>query len=145
MNLYLAWCVAALATAGSLFFSEVMSLPPCVLCWYQRIAMYPLVVLLAVSILRKDGAQKAYALPLALAGQGIAVYHNLLYYKWIPQSIGPCTSGVSCTSRQIEWFGFITIPFLSLVAFTLLVVLLLLPWSKNANQNLNQNENGKTP
>lgn len=130
MTTYLAWCIAATATAGSLFFSEVMSLPPCVLCWYQRIAMYPLVFVLAASILRKDDAHKAYGLPLALSGLFVSVYHNLLYYKIIPESITPCTSGVSCTSRQIEWFGFVTIPFLSLVAFSLIVTLLLLPKGK---------------
>src|SRR4028119_1742179 len=89
---YAAWIIALTAMVGSLFFSEVMQLPPCVLCWYQRIAMYPLVAVLAVSILRRDNAERAYALPLALVGFAIAVYHNLLYYKIIPESITPCTS-----------------------------------------------------
>lgn len=124
--LYIAWFQAALALAGSLFFSEVMKLPPCVLCWYQRIAMYPLVLILGTSIFRRDGAARFYNLPLALAGLVISVYHNLLYYKVIPQAIVPCTSGVSCTSKQIEWFGFVTIPFLSLCAFTVIVISLLL-------------------
>ena len=130
LRLPLAWLVAATAMAGSLFFSEVMALPPCVLCWYQRIAMYPLVLILGASYLRQDGAHRAYGIPLTVSGLGIAVYHNLLYYKLIPQSITPCTSGVSCTSRQIEWFGFVTIPFLSLLAFTLILVLLVIPKPK---------------
>jgi disulfide bond formation protein DsbB len=121
---YFAWFQTALATMGSLFFSEVMSLPPCVLCWYQRIAMYPLVIILAVSILRKDGLSKVYGLPLALVGFVVAVYHNLLYYKIIPDSITPCTSGVSCTVKQIEWLGFITIPLLSLLAFCIVIICL---------------------
>lgn len=125
--LYIAWMIAGVATAGSLFFSEVMKLPPCVLCWYQRIAMYPLVVVLAVSILRRDAAARIYSLPFVIAGLCIATYHNLLYYKLIPESITPCTSGVSCTSRQIEWVGFVTIPLLSLAAFGLLFVCLCLP------------------
>lgn len=120
--LYVAWFQAAIAMAGSLFFSEVMKLPPCVLCWYQRIAMYPLVLILGVSILRRDFVAKVYGLPIACIGFVIAVYHNLLYYKIIPQSIIPCTSGVSCTSKQIEWLGFITIPFLSLVAFLVIII-----------------------
>src|SRR3712207_5030944 len=77
--LYAAWVVALLATVGSLFFSEVMGLPPCALCWYQRIAMYPLVPVIATGILARDARVRAYALPLCLAGLGLAVYHNLLY------------------------------------------------------------------
>lgn len=122
--LYAAWLQAAVATLGSLFFSEVMSLPPCVLCWYQRIAMYPLVLILAVSLIRKDGAARAYGLPLAFCGLAVALYHNLLYYKLIPESIKPCTSGVSCTTRQLDWLGFITIPLLSFVSFLVIVLCL---------------------
>ena len=115
--LYLAWAIALVATVGSLFFSEVMQLPPCVLCWYQRIAMYPLVVIIGIGIITRDGGVKYYALPLALIGLAISVYHNLLYYGILPESIAPCTQGVSCTSRQIEWLGFITIPLMALTAF----------------------------
>lgn len=114
---YCAWIIALVATVGSLFFSEVMNLPPCVLCWYQRIAMYPLVVVVGIGIITRDGGFKNYALPLALLGLAISVYHNLLYYGILPESIAPCTQGISCTSRQIEWLGFITIPLLALTAF----------------------------
>jgi disulfide bond formation protein DsbB len=123
-KLYLAWLVATVATAGSLFFSEVMKLPPCVLCWYQRIGMYPLVWILAVAIVKKSHETKLLSLPFAYAGLVVSIYHNLLYYKLIPESITPCTSGVSCTSRQIEWFGFLTIPLMSLFAFLLVSVLI---------------------
>lgn len=123
---YLVWVIAALATAGSLFFSEVMELPPCILCWYQRIAMYPLVVIVAVGIVTNDRRWKLYVWPLSLAGLAIAVYHNLLYYHIIPESITPCTEGVSCTSVQLEWLGFITIPLMSLTAFIMINVLMLL-------------------
>jgi disulfide bond formation protein DsbB len=122
--LYFAWSLALASTLGSLFFSEVMMLPPCTLCWYQRICMYPLVAVLAVGILRADRGIGAYGLPLSLGGLGIAVYHNLLYYHLIPESLAPCTEGLSCTSRQIEWLGFITIPLLSLAAFILISVAL---------------------
>jgi disulfide bond formation protein DsbB len=123
---YLAFLLVIVATAGSLFFSDVMQLPPCVLCWYQRIAMYPLGVILAVSIVRRDGMARIYGLPLAIGGGLVAVYHNLLYYNIIPDSITPCSSGVSCTSKQLEWLGFITIPLLSLVAFICVTILLYL-------------------
>lgn len=121
---YVVWIVALIATGGSLFFSEVMELPPCVLCWYQRIAMYPLVVIGAVGIVCSDRRWKWYALPLAVIGFVISVYHNLLYYGLIPESITPCTEGISCTSRQIEWLGFITIPLMALVSFSLVLILL---------------------
>ena len=123
---YLAWLVSLVATAGSLFFSEVMDLPPCVLCWYQRIAMYPLVGVIAAGIVMRDVRMKFYALPLALGGLAVSIYHNLLYYGLIPESITPCTQGISCTSRQIEWLGFITIPLMALATFALVNLCLLL-------------------
>jgi disulfide bond formation protein DsbB len=122
--LYLAWLQSLVAMLGSLFFSEVMKLPPCMLCWYQRIAMYPLVAILAVGIIRKDKRISDYALPLSLTGLSISVYHNLLYYKILPESIQPCTTGISCTTRQIEWLGFITIPLMALVAFSVITICL---------------------
>jgi disulfide bond formation protein DsbB len=124
MLYYIAWLQAAVATAGSLFFSDVMDLPPCVLCWYQRIAMYPLVVILGIAIVRRDRAIKVYSLPFALGGLATATYHNLLYYRLIPESISPCTAGVSCTTRQVELLGFITIPLLALTAFFVVTVCL---------------------
>jgi disulfide bond formation protein DsbB len=140
MLLYAAWFVGLTATVGSLFFSEVMELPPCVLCWYQRIAMYPLVVVLGAGIIMRDYARvKFYALPLAAAGLAIAIYHNLLYYGIIPESITPCTQGISCTSRQIEWLGFITIPLLSLTAFTIITGFLLFYKAKR-KENLSTDE-----
>ncbi len=110
---------------GSLFFSEVMELPPCVLCWYQRIAMYPLVLIIGVGIILNDRRMKAYALPFGLIGLAIAVYHNLLYYGFIPESITPCTEGVPCNAVQIEWLGFITIPLMGLASFISIALCLL--------------------
>lgn len=120
---YAAWLVALVATVGSLFFSEVMELPPCILCWYQRIAMYPLVLVIGVGIVTRDAKWKYYALPLSLVGLAIAIYHNLLYYSLIPDSITPCKEGISCTTVQIEWLGFITIPLMALTAFVLVSVI----------------------
>lgn len=130
---YAAWIIALTATVGSLFFSEVMDLPPCVLCWYQRIAMYPLVLIIGGGILMRDGRMKFYALPVCLIGLAIAVYHNLLYYGLIPESITPCAEGISCTSRQIEWLGFVTIPLMALTAFAGIALCLIR--SKNPNEN----------
>jgi disulfide bond formation protein DsbB len=122
---YLAWIIALVATAGSLFFSEVMQLPPCVLCWYQRIAMYPLVLIIGAGIILRDAKLKSYALPLSLIGLAISIYHNLLYYGVIPESITPCTQGISCTTVQLQWLGFVTIPLMALTAFVLITVCLL--------------------
>lgn len=122
----LALLQTTVAAAGSLYFSEVLKFPPCILCWYQRIFMYPLVVILAVGIWKKDKNLPLFVLPLSIAGAIIAIYHNLLYYKIIPQSQAPCTLGISCTTKQIEWFGFVTIPLLSLAAFAAVTILMLL-------------------
>jgi disulfide bond formation protein DsbB len=89
--------------------------------------MYPLLWILGCALLRSEAKLlRVYALPFALLGFFIALYHNLLYYKILEDSIVPCSTGVSCTSRQIEWAGFITIPLLSLTAFSLITLLLLL-------------------
>lgn len=124
--LFWAWVVALVSALGSLFFSEVMKLPPCTLCWYQRICLYPLVVLLPIGILRGDDRVHLYALPLVAIGLAIAGYHNLLYYGVIPQSLSPCTAGAACNARQIDWFGFVGIPLLGLGAFAFLLVTLLM-------------------
>lgn len=117
---YLAFSQALLATMGSLYFSEIAGFPPCILCWYQRICMYPIVILLAVGILRKDSNVPYYVLPFSISGIVIAFYHNLLYYNIIPESAAPCTLGISCTTKFIEWFGFVTIPLLSFLAFAII-------------------------
>ena len=130
---YIAWAMALAGVAGSLFFSEVMLLPPCVLCWYQRIAMYPLVFVLGTGILLRDPRVSLYGLPLALAGLALAVYHNLLYYGFIPEGITPCAEGVPCDAVQIEWLGFITIPLMGLVGFAVITLSLLLHRRERTN------------
>ncbi len=124
--LYIAFTQALVATLGSLFFSEVMHWTPCVLCWYQRIAMYPLVIIFGVGILLKDKIVQYYAWPLIVIGWLIAAYHNLLYYNILPEAAAPCAAGLSCTTKFFAWFGFITIPLLSLTAFTILGALMLI-------------------
>ncbi len=127
---YLAWVIALTGMVGSLFFSDVMDLPPCVLCWYQRIAMYPLVVILGIGIISRDGRMKAYALPFCFIGLAISVYHNLLYYGLISEAITPCSEGIPCTARQLDLFGFISIPLMTLTAFVVIILSLLIYNSK---------------
>ena len=124
--LFLCWLLVTISTLGSLFFSYVVGFAPCVLCWYQRIFLFPLVILLAMGLFPFDKSVIKYALPLAIAGWLIAFYHNLLYSGIIPESIQPCSQGVSCTEKYIDLFGFITIPMLSLLSFSTIISLLLL-------------------
>lgn len=121
---YAAWAVALAAMAGSLYFSEVRDFPPCALCWYQRILMYPLTVILAVAILRRDAGIFWTVLPLSFAGITVSTYHNLIQQGVIPETIKACQIGVSCQVKEIEWLGFITIPMMSLTAFILISILM---------------------
>jgi disulfide bond formation protein DsbB len=123
--LFACWLLAATATTGSLFFSSVMDLTPCLLCWYQRIALFPLVLILAVGLFPFDARVVRYAIPLALAGWVVAGYHNLVYLGVIPENLQPCSQGVSCSERNLNLFGFVSIPLLSLVAFSTIIALLL--------------------
>lgn len=124
---YLAWVGATLATAGSLYASEMAGLLPCTLCWYQRILMYPLVIIIAVGIWRKDKILPFYVLPLSVAGAIVALYHYLLQRGVLP-SLVPCTLGVPCATKYGEWLGFVTLPFLSFLAFSLITVCMVLVW-----------------
>lgn len=124
-GLYFAWIVSLVATGGSLYFSEVRHFVPCQLCWFQRILMYPLVILLGIASFRDDRDFRVYALPVSLLGMAIAFYHYL--EQKVPGFGSPalCAAGIPCTVQYINWLGFITIPFLSLVAFTLITVFML--------------------
>ncbi|MDP1612643.1 MAG: disulfide bond formation protein B [Sulfuritalea sp.] len=120
-----AWLIAAASTLGALFFGEVMQLPPCTLCWYQRIFMFPLTLILPLGLFPLDRKVVRYGLALAVPGALVAVFHLLLVAGVIPESIKPCTQGVPCSETVIEWFGFLTIPLLSAVAFGTIIALLL--------------------
>lgn len=125
---YAAWVIALIATFGSLYASEIAKFPPCVLCWYQRICMYPLIVIIAIGILKKDRVMPLYVMALSVIGFSVAFYHVLLYYQILPESVAPCIQGISCTTKYIEWFGFITIPFLSLCTFATITLLMAIVW-----------------
>ncbi len=124
--LFSAWVLVAVSTLGSLFFSYIMEFAPCVLCWYQRICLFPLVIILATGLFPFDKRVIKYSLPLAIAGWITAFYHNLLYSGIIPQDLQPCSKGVSCTEKYIDLFGFLTIPMLSLISFSIIITLLIL-------------------
>lgn len=125
----LMFLISLIATVGSLFFSEVMEFIPCTMCWYQRIFMYPLVIIFLINLLYPDEKLFKYAFPLVLLGLALSVYHNLLMFGIIDEKVVPCVQGVPCSTRYIDWLGFITIPFLSLVSF--LSIFLLMLFSKN--------------
>ena len=124
--LFLAWLIALLATAGALFLGEVVGMTPCVLCWYQRIAMFPLVAILGIGLLEGDRRSARYALPLAWAGWGIALYHCLIFWGVVSEALTPCGKGSSCADADVQIAGFAPIPLLSLLAFTAILALL---WS----------------
>ncbi|MGB5867203.1 MAG: disulfide oxidoreductase [Arcobacteraceae bacterium] len=124
--IFIFFLVASSATLGSLFFSEIMKFVPCSMCWYQRIFMYPLVLIFLINLLYPDDKVFKYAISLVVVGLVLSIYHNLLMWDIIPESIVPCVSGVPCSTEYINWFGFVTIPFLSLVAYSMLFILLIL-------------------
>jgi len=120
-----AWFVALLATSGSLYFSEVAHLVPCQLCWYQRVTMYPLVLVLGVGLLRGDGAAWRYGLPLSLVGILVSAYHVWIQFQ---PSLAPetCGAGAPCSIRYLAVFGVVSIPMMAGAAFLLIIALLLL-------------------
>jgi disulfide bond formation protein DsbB len=122
---FAAWLVATTATLGALFMSEIMGFAPCVLCWWQRIFMFPLVLVLALGLFPFDAKVLRYALPLAVIGLLVAGFHVLLTIGIIPETLAPCRDGIPCKTLQIEWFGFVTIPLLSFSAFLVLNLLLI--------------------
>lgn len=122
-----AWLVAAIATAGSLWFSEAAGFPPCELCWYQRIAMYPLVVVLGIRALRPHGSRDLRTAGLALVGLGLAVNLWHVAIEAFPGlDSGSCAADVPCTVRWVEGMGTFTIPRLATVAFALVGLAILL-------------------
>lgn len=124
--LFMAWLVATVATLGALFLGEVMGYAPCVLCWYQRIAMFPLALILAAGLFPFDRRAVRYALPLALAGWLVAMFHWAVASGLIPERVAPCGQGVPCSLEQVVWRGFLTLPMLSVLAFSSIIALLLL-------------------
>jgi disulfide bond formation protein DsbB len=130
MTLWLAGAVAIAATVGSLYLSEVVHLIPCKLCWYQRIAMYPLAVLLPVAAWRKDNDFRLYAAIAAVIGLGVATWHRLMQ-AFPSLDSGACAAvGPPCSAPYIMEFGFVTIPYMAMSSFALILALL---WANRVN------------
>ena len=120
---WLAWLVAAVATAGSLYFSEVANYTPCRLCWYQRICMYPLALILLVGAILRDRRIAWYGVPLAAIGIVISSYHYLI--EWYPQlEATECDPTAPCTLVWFRRFGFVSLPFMAGCGFLAIIALL---------------------
>ena len=122
--LYFGFLITSAATVGSLFLSEVLKLPPCDLCWFQRAFIYPQMVIFGFALWKNDRSIFQYILPLSVIGLLIGTYHNLLQLN---PTVLPCTSSaVSCATKQIEMYGVDVIPVMSVLAYAMLVVLSLI-------------------
>jgi disulfide bond formation protein DsbB len=131
-ELWLAFVVAAIATGGSLFFSDIANFPPCELCWYQRICMYPLSLLTLLMALGGSHRAARYLLPLPVVGAGVSVYHLLVENGVVGQSNACLISAPGgCATKWINEFGYMTIPTLALTGFALGLGFLLLAWVEN--------------
>ncbi len=131
---YLAWLIALSATLGALFIGEVMGRTPCILCWYQRIAMFPLALILGLACFRSDHAVRQYVMPLALIGALFALWHSLLFAGIIPEPIQPCErDGPSCSGEDQVLFGVLPLPYLSVLAFSAIIFLLTVPFRKRSS------------
>jgi Disulfide bond formation protein DsbB len=132
LELPLAWTVAAVATAGSLFFSEVADFVPCRLCWYQRYAMYPLVALLALAAFRRLRPFVPLLLPIPLVGLAVSVHDHYIERNPEAESAG-CKTGIPCSTRWIWEFGYVSIPVLAGTAFALISILLVAAWRSSVH------------
>lgn len=126
--------VSTAATFGSLFYSDIAGYTPCVMCWYQRIMMYPQFVMYTMAFFTSDTKIKAYGILLSALGAVIALYHYLLQFSVVDFEICSAVGySVSCSERFVASFGYITIPLMALTAFSLIITLWLLP-SKNTKK-----------
>ncbi len=127
-SLAFAFIVSVVATLGSLFLSEIAHFTPCKLCWFQRIFMYPQVLLLGIAAFKNDYSVRNYVIPLSVVGAGIAIYHYLLQMSPLPL---PCTDEIAnCALKQVAAFGYITIPMMALTAFLLILSLMFISRKK---------------
>ena len=123
VRLLLAWLIALGSTLAALFIGEILGQTPCLLCWYQRIAMFPMAIILGIGFYQNDLSSATYAKPLAWAGFAIAAWHVGLYFGWISAALIPCGKGPSCTDAKMTILG-MPIPVLALAAFTVILILL---------------------
>jgi len=131
--LYCIFIISTVATLGSLYFSEIMNFDPCKLCWFQRIFMYPLPILTAIAIIKKDYQQSVSFLFISSIGLMFSMYHNII--KLLPTDYKGACGQISCTIDYFNFMGFITIPFLSFFAFLLIELLLIYMVIKEKSMN----------
>lgn len=132
--LFTAWATSVIAMFGSLFFSEIQKFEPCELCWYQRILMYPMVIILGIAVVKKDERISFYTMILSVIGALISLYHySIQKIPFMADNAVSC-GRIPCTGQYINWFGFVTIPFLALVAFLIIFVCSLLIWKQVRGQ-----------
>ncbi len=132
--LFFSWAVSVIAVSGSLYFSEIRNFVPCDLCWFQRIFMYPLVIILATGYVKKDWNVSLYSMALSGTGAVISIYHY--YLQKFPRSGEDALfCGQNCTGEFINWFGFITIPLLALTAFVIIFIVSFLIWKGLKEEN----------
>lgn len=125
--LYIAWITALVASVGSIALTEVFQFLPCSLCWYQRILMYPLIIVIAVGIILKDKKLYAYVLPFTILGMIVALYQHLLQIGAFKELVVPCSTNIPCTTKYIDWLGgLVTIPLLSFLSFLIIAICMLL-------------------
>ncbi|NOZ51158.1 MAG: disulfide bond formation protein B [Chloroflexi bacterium] len=125
-SILIALIVAWIALLGSLYFSEIAHFVPCPLCWYQRVFMYPLSLLLLIATLRQERQIAFYILPFSLLGAGFSTYHYLLQKTDLFSHGSACSVGIPCTTTWINWFGVVTIPFLALIGFLIISFMMLI-------------------
>ncbi|WP_227936947.1 disulfide oxidoreductase [Alkalihalobacillus deserti] len=117
-----AWITSLVATLGSLYFSEIRLFEPCTLCWYQRILMYPLIIILAVGIIKKDASVALYSAVLSFIGFSLSAYHYAIQKVSFLAESAPSCGRIPCSGQYLNWFGFVTIPFLALTAFVIILI-----------------------
>lgn len=122
---YLALAPALAALLGSLYYSEIAGFIPCTLCWYQRILMYPLTVIILVGIFSQDEFLPNYVLPFSVLGMSVSAYHYLIELGVIAHSPA-CAVGIPCNVRWVNYFGFITIALMAFTAFTMITIIMAL-------------------
>ena len=142
--LTVAWIVAAVTTLGSLYLSEVAHYPPCKLCWFQRIAMYPLSVVLAIAAWHRDTLVRRYVLPVCAIGAAISAYHYQLE-RFPEQKSLTCSVDVPCTTVWIWKFHYISIPFMALSAFAAIAILVVLAAAPGADPGEADDAGDTTP
>jgi disulfide bond formation protein DsbB len=132
--LFVAWATSIIAMLGSLYFSEFKQYEPCELCWYQRILMYPFAVILGIAVVKKDYKIALYSMILSAIGGCVSLYHYAIQKLAFLAETAPSCGRVPCTGQYINWLGFITIPFLALIAFIIIFVCSSMIWKKSKEE-----------